>query len=134
MPEKLSYLSHPHRIMKFLAKVKSEGVVTYAHVKFMKPVGVDYNRLKDRAEEVVPYTDAEFDLQKVKDIFTEREYMTPAEFDNAKSLLETRSLIASDKFDATPAAVQLHRDMEVEEKTRRDAEIQDKRDKGIFKL
>lgn len=126
----MEYLSHEHRILKFLAKVKDTGVVSYAHVKFMKPVGNDYAILKDRAVETTPYTDAEFDMAKVKNIFTDRNYMSDAQFDAARGLLIAEGHLKEDQFDIHPSAVGLHRAMEAQENKRINDEVERRKSLG----
>lgn len=110
-----------------MAKVKNSGVVTYSHVKFMVPKGNDYEILKDRKVEVTPLTDAEFDMQKVKEIFVERQYMTEADFDDACDSLQKKGLKHDGKFEATEEAASEFLRIESEEEAKRSVILAQKR-------
>lgn len=119
--------SHEYRIVRFLSKVKQTGLLTYAHLKFLKPVGNDYKRLLAREEEVLPLSDAEFDLEKMREIFNEREYMTNAQFDVSVEDLKSKGMMDDKRVEATLPALMVYTTKESEEKIRRDALIAEKR-------
>jgi len=132
------YLSHEHRILRYLAKIEKYGLFI-AHKKCMKEGSNDFTKLKDIEEKYrqkkafvdgIVVGDGEIDVQKTKDLFVEREYMTAQEFDIAVDLLRSVGFLHPIKFKATNSAVVLHNQMEDERNLFIQQEIAKKRAAG----
>lgn len=137
----MNYLSHEHRILRYLAKVKASNTITGSHVKCLKSQGEDYAALSEinfkrqilglHVGDVRPNKDAEFDINKFKFFFTiEREYMTQVEFDTAINWLRANGYLHPDKLEATQLGVMRYQQMEEEEVLRGKQEINRKRAVG----
>lgn len=110
----MKYLDNEYRIMRYLAKPKKSGKLMLAHLKCLKPIGNDYDTLvelqkkrdnKEDISELIDFTDAEFDMEKVKQLFSDYNLITKADFDTAKQSLEVSNHIRADKFEAEAKAV-----------------------------
>jgi len=110
----MEYLDPQFRIARFLSKPVKSGQLMLAHLKFLKEGSNDYSTLlnvglqRQRGENVsefVPWTDGEFDIQKVKTYFAEKGVITETEFDEAHEILKKSNHIRSDKFEAKEKSV-----------------------------
>ena len=111
----MEYNSLEYRIMRYLAKPKKSGLLMLAHLKALKPVGKNYNTLvdlqkrrdnKEEISELIPWTDGEFDMEKVKQVFLDQGIAkTATDFDTKVTLLRTNNYISPVKFEAATKAV-----------------------------
>jgi len=79
----MKYLDNQHRILKYLCKFRY-GVIK-AHKKCLVNAGEDIKKIEKK--EVVPYSDAVVDMEKLKNLFAEREVMTIDDFNTALNCL-----------------------------------------------
>jgi len=94
-----SFVSESSRILRYLAKPKESGKIMLAHLECLKPVGKDYEALLDiekrkkngeDLEELIPWTDAEFDWEKVKELFNNRGLVLKERFNERVRVLREK--------------------------------------------
>lgn len=115
----MRYLSLEHRIIRYFGKY--EGVITLAHLKCLVPKGNDYEDLCEiqvqqvagnHPIQIIPLTDAEFDIDLVRALFVERFGDTPEQFDAALASVRAAGYMDSQKLVATKKCRDKHAEIE----------------------
>lgn len=119
----MKYLDLEHRIIRYLGKL--EGIITVAHLNVLLPQGNDYASLVDiqarrrngeSVSEVIPWTDAEFDMARVRALFVERFGDTEGAFDSAVVSLRSQGYLDADELKATVKCSDKYKEIENDRK------------------
>ena len=98
-----------------ISKLKETGLVTCAHIKILKSVGNDYAKLVELEEKdgdgVIPHTDAEIDIVKLKSFFAKKGKITEKEFDTLHGELKAEKLVKADKGEPEESGITKTRDI-----------------------